>query len=94
MIYRSLTPEQRLSTEQAINDHLAASFGPGRRVCLHPDRTSSRLDNGGYKIECDYCPSFSTVAPGGTWPDIEPRYYMEDPEVPLYQKLGFEQFRV
>ena len=79
MIYRYLTPEQRAVTERAMTAHLAATYGPEYRVCLHPDRTSARLPGGGYRIECDYCPASVEIFPGDEWPDIEPRYY-EDRE--------------
>ena len=75
MIYRFLTPEQRAETERAMNDHLAGMYGPEHRVCIHPDRTSVRLPGGGHRVECDYCPSFAEVLPGGDWPDIEPFHY-------------------
>jgi hypothetical protein len=76
-IYAFLTPAQRLSTEDAINENLAQQFGAYYRVCLHPDRTATKIPYG-YRIECDYCPGWAEVFAGGTWPDIEPVYY-EDP---------------
>jgi len=70
------TPEQRQTAEDRINATLALGNTDlvQRRVCVHPDRTTTVID-GGYKIECDYCPAWSTVMFGGTWPDIEPWYY-------------------
>lgn len=76
-VYAFLTPEERLRTEDAINENLGARSGTRYRVCLHPDRTSVRIP-GGYRVECDYCPGWAEVFAGGTWPDIEPVYY-EDP---------------
>jgi hypothetical protein len=75
-------PEDYVLWENALNDRLARDYGPQHRVCVHPNRTSTPLPEGGWLVECDYCPGVAKVRAGDIWPDITPVYYTDTD--PLY----------
>ena len=76
-----LTPVELDRAEREINANLAivdALQGvPARRVCLHPDRTFTQPEHGPNRLECDYCPAWSTGASGHPAPDLMPSLYLD-----------------
>lgn len=70
-----------LNTPQHIQDHenwVNASLPYGMRVCLHADRTLTALPDGGYSLECDYCPAVAVSS--SDLPVALPAWYYTDPE--------------